>query len=44
MGPDSQACWEDFDVRRRPGMDVTSVLMDIAANPVTRSGKACDWQ
>src|ERR1019366_6209370 len=38
--PDSQPCWEDFDVRWRPGMNVISALMDIAANPVTRSGKA----
>jgi hypothetical protein len=44
MGPDPQACWENFDVRRRPGMDVTSVLMDIATNPVTRSGKTREWQ
>jgi len=38
--PQSQPFWEDFEVPWRPGMNVISVLMDIAASPVTRDGKA----
>ena len=38
--PDSRPYSEDFDIRWRPGMNVISALMDIAANPVTHSGKA----
>jgi len=37
--PQSQAHWEEFEVPYRRGMNVTSALMDIAANPVTRDGK-----
>jgi succinate dehydrogenase / fumarate reductase iron-sulfur subunit len=38
--PDSSPYWDDCDVCWRSGMNVISALMDIAANPVTRSGKA----
>lgn len=37
--PDAQPFWEEFDVRWRPGMNVISALMEIAANPMTSSGK-----
>lgn len=30
---------EDFEIRRRPGMNVITALMDIAMNPVNRDGK-----
>ena len=38
--PESKPYWEEFELQYRPGMNVTSALMDIAANPVTRQGKA----
>jgi succinate dehydrogenase / fumarate reductase iron-sulfur subunit len=38
--PDSKPYWEEFELLYRPGMNVTSALMDIAANPVTRQGTA----
>src|SRR5581483_2991566 len=38
--PESRSYWEEFELPWRPGMNVTSSLMDIAANPVTRDGKA----
>lgn len=38
--PESKPYWEEFELPWRPGMNVTSSLMDIAANPVTREGKA----
>ena len=38
--PDSKPYWEEFELPYRPGMNVTSSLMDIAANPVTKQGKA----
>src|SRR5215467_261024 len=37
--PNSKPYWEEFELAFRPGMNVTSSLMDIAANPVTRDGK-----
>ena len=37
---ESKPYWEEFELPYRPGMNVTSSLMDIAANPVTRDGKA----
>jgi succinate dehydrogenase / fumarate reductase iron-sulfur subunit len=36
---DSKPHWEEFEISYRPGMNVTSCLMEIAANPVTRDGK-----
>ncbi len=37
--PKSQPYWEEFEFPWRPGMNVTSALMEIAANPVTKEGK-----
>ena len=37
--PDSKPYWEEFELPYRPGMNVTSSLMDIAANPVTKDGR-----
>ena len=34
------ATWEEFEIPYRPNMNVTSVLMEIALNPVTRDGKS----
>ena len=38
--PDAPAVWESFELEWRPGMNVTTALMDIAANPVTADGHA----
>jgi succinate dehydrogenase / fumarate reductase iron-sulfur subunit len=38
-GPDAAATWEKFEVPWRPGLNITSVLMDVAMNPVTKDGK-----
>src|SRR6476659_9690342 len=38
--PTSKSHWEEFSVPYRPNMNVISALMDIAADPVTREGKA----
>ena len=38
--PESKPYWEEFELPWKPGMNVTSSLMDIALNPVTRDGKA----
>jgi succinate dehydrogenase / fumarate reductase iron-sulfur subunit len=37
--PNSKPYWEEFELPYKPGRNVTSVLMEIAANPVTRNGK-----
>ncbi len=37
--PESKAYWEEFELPQTPGRNVTSALMEIAANPVTRDGK-----
>jgi succinate dehydrogenase / fumarate reductase iron-sulfur subunit len=39
LTPNAKPVWEEFDVPNRPGMNVTSALMEIAAHPVTRDGK-----
>src|ERR1700685_4084832 len=39
LTPDARAMWEEFEINYRPNMNITSALMDIAANPVTRDGK-----
>lgn len=36
--PETTPHWEEFDLRYRPGMNVITALMDIAADPVTRAG------
>jgi succinate dehydrogenase / fumarate reductase, iron-sulfur subunit len=37
--PNSKPYWEEFELPYKPGRNVTSTLMEIAANPVTRDGK-----
>src|SRR5437588_1014233 len=37
--PESNPYWEEFSLPWKPGMNVISAMMDIAANPVTRDGK-----
>ncbi len=37
--PQAKAQWEEFALPWKPGMNVISAMMDIAANPVTREGK-----
>ncbi len=38
--PDGKSRWEEFELAWKPGMNVISSLMEIAANPVTSEGKA----
>jgi succinate dehydrogenase / fumarate reductase iron-sulfur subunit len=38
--PGASPRWEEFELTWKPGMNVTSSLMEIAAHPVTRAGKA----
>jgi succinate dehydrogenase / fumarate reductase iron-sulfur subunit len=38
--PDAKSHWEEFELAWHSGMNVISSLMEIAANPVTREGKA----
>ena len=37
--PNTKPYWEEFELPYKPGRNVTSALMEIAANPVTRNGK-----
>jgi succinate dehydrogenase / fumarate reductase iron-sulfur subunit len=37
--PDSIATWEKFELPWKPGMNVISAMMEIAANPVNASGQ-----
>src|ERR1035437_126176 len=37
--PDDPAVWEKFELEWRPGMNVISAMMEIAANPVTADGR-----
>ncbi|HUQ49192.1 MAG TPA: succinate dehydrogenase iron-sulfur subunit [Terriglobales bacterium] len=37
--PKEDSYWEKFELPWKPGMNVISAMMDIAANPVTRDGK-----
>ena len=37
--PESKSYWEEYELPYKRNMNVTSCLMDIAANPVTRDGK-----
>src|SRR6266702_1275222 len=39
LTPDAKPSWEEFELPYKPGRNVTSALMEIAANPVTRDGK-----
>ena len=38
--PEAKPYWEEFELLWKPGMNVISAMMEIAANPVTRQGKA----
>jgi succinate dehydrogenase / fumarate reductase iron-sulfur subunit len=38
--PKAKPRWEEFELPWKRGMNITSALMDIAANPLTRDGKA----
>src|ERR1700745_1738425 len=40
LTPTGKSFWEEFSVPHKPNMNVTSALMDIAADPVTKDGKA----
>src|SRR5215468_4355911 len=37
--PGAAARWEEFELTWKPGMNVISAMMEIAANPVTRTGQ-----
>jgi succinate dehydrogenase / fumarate reductase, iron-sulfur subunit len=37
--PDVAEVWENFEIPWRPGLNVISVMMEIAANPVTAEGR-----
>jgi succinate dehydrogenase / fumarate reductase iron-sulfur subunit len=38
-GPSEPARWEEFELRRRPHLNVITCLLDIAERPMTREGK-----
>src|ERR1700745_1434683 len=38
--PNSKPYWDEFELPYKPGRNVISALMEIAANPITRDGKA----
>src|SRR6266436_4781612 len=38
-GPNAESHWDQFEIPWKPGMNVISAMMDIAANPVTKDGK-----
>ncbi|HEX7959378.1 MAG TPA: 2Fe-2S iron-sulfur cluster-binding protein, partial [Terriglobales bacterium] len=38
--PNEKPYWDEFELPWKRGMNVISAMMDIAANPVTRDGKA----
>src|SRR6266436_3946034 len=40
LTPDAKPSWEKFEIPYRPNMNVTSALMEIAANPVNAEGAA----
>ena len=37
--PEAPSVWEKFELEWRPGMNVVSAMMEIAANPVTADGR-----
>jgi succinate dehydrogenase / fumarate reductase, iron-sulfur subunit len=37
--PEAPATWESFELEWRPGMNVISAMMEIAANPHTKDGR-----
>jgi succinate dehydrogenase / fumarate reductase, iron-sulfur subunit len=38
--PKAPSRWEEFELAKKPGMNLISAMMEIALNPVTRDGKA----
>ncbi len=38
--PEAEASWEEFEIPWKPGMNVISAMMDIAASPQNKEGKA----
>jgi len=40
LNPGTKPYWEEFELPYKPNMNVISALMEIALNPVTRSGMA----
>ena len=38
--PTADKKWEEFELPWKPGMNVISAMMEIAANPITRDGKS----
>jgi succinate dehydrogenase / fumarate reductase iron-sulfur subunit len=38
--PGAKPRWEEFELEWRPGMNVISAMMEIAAHPMTRSGQS----
>src|SRR5215472_5329290 len=37
--PGAASHWDEFELQWKPGMNVISAMMEIAANPVTKSGE-----
>jgi succinate dehydrogenase / fumarate reductase iron-sulfur subunit len=37
--PNAEPTWEKFEFPWRPGLNITSILMDVAMDPVTKDGK-----
>src|SRR5947199_9468012 len=37
--PDAPQHWEEFEIPRRPNLNVISWLMEVRKNPVTKSGQ-----
>src|ERR1700751_2694724 len=37
--PNSAPYWDEFELPYKPGRNVISALMEIAANPITRDGR-----
>jgi succinate dehydrogenase / fumarate reductase iron-sulfur subunit len=40
LTPDAEAYWEEFSVPYKPNMNLIAVLLEIAASPTTKDGKA----
>jgi succinate dehydrogenase / fumarate reductase, iron-sulfur subunit len=38
--PEATPTWEEFEIAWKPGMNVISAMMEIAANPITKDGRA----
>src|SRR6201984_2459028 len=40
LTPNGNSYWEEFSIPHKPNMNAISALMDMAAHPVTKEGKA----